>query len=65
MIMLTKFSDTAFILIVFLCIAISMFDINIGALIWTLICLAESNILYMKLTKRKSSKEEVKGYLSV
>ena len=58
MITLTKFSDTAFILIVFLCIAISMFNINVGALIWALICLAESNILYMKLIKDKQTKED-------
>ena len=46
MLTLTKFSSTAFVLIVFLTIAISMFNINVGALIWSLICLTESGVLY-------------------
>ena len=52
MIKLKRFSDAAFVIIVFLSIAISMFDLKIGALIWSLICLSETNVLYIQLTKQ-------------
>lgn len=54
MLTLTKFSSAAFVLIVFLTIAISMFNINVGALIWALICLTESGVLYRELRIKRN-----------
>ena len=54
MLTLSRFSNLAFILIVFLTIIISMFNINVGALIWALICLSESGVLYKELKFKRS-----------
>ena len=53
------FSDLAFVIIVLLCIAITMFNLTVGATVTAMVCLAECGALYMRFLKQPLCSQEV------